>query len=294
MKITSELLKMVVDVDVVIPSVDGLGVADVTSCASMLTFIDDEKYIGTVNSSDCIVAVFVKSQTAEKIRDGITKIIVEDPRWCFFSLVNYVARSKERDVTVISPEASVAENVSIAKRGVVIEAGVIVEPGVTIMEDVIIKSGATIRAGATLGVDGFEHKRTTKGLLSVAHDGVVIIEEGAEVGPNSAVIKGFSYRNTIVGRDTKLDALVHYAHGVQSGSRCLIAASAMIGGHVNIGNDVWIGPGACISNRIQIEDNAFVTLGSVVVRDVAAGNKVTGNFAVPHVQFIRNLKKMVE
>jgi UDP-3-O-[3-hydroxymyristoyl] glucosamine N-acyltransferase len=35
---------------------------------------------------------------------------------------------------------------------------------------------------------------------------------------------------TIIGESTKLDAFVHYAHGVQCGKECLIVAHAMIGG----------------------------------------------------------------
>jgi len=161
------------------------------------------------------------------------------------------------------------------------------------LKDVVIKSGAIIRAGAVVGVDGYEHKRTSKGILTVAHDGKAIIGENAEVGVNSNIVKGFSYRDTVVGSETKIDALVHYAHGAQCGSRCMIVASAMVAGHVTIGDDVWIGPNASISNRISIGDGAFVSLGSVVVQDVPAGTKVTGNFAIPHVRFIRNLKVSV-
>lgn len=59
------------------------------------------------------------------------------------------------------------------------------------MANVKILRQAKIRAGAIIGVDGFEHKKTTRGLLSVIHDGEVIINERAEVGPNNTIIKGF-------------------------------------------------------------------------------------------------------
>lgn len=57
-----------------------------------------------------------------------------------------------------------------------------------------------------------------------------------------------------------------------------------------MGSDVWIGVNATISNRIRIGDGARVSLGSVVTKDVPAGATVTGNFAIDHRQFLKNLK----
>jgi UDP-3-O-[3-hydroxymyristoyl] glucosamine N-acyltransferase len=274
--------------------VDGVGTADSQNFNSVLTFLDDKKYSSIVNGNENIKAVFVRSDDQFVLDERISKLIVDDPKWYFFTLVNHLSSVKNRSNSVVSESANIHSSVVISAQGVVIEDDVVIEAGVVILEDVIIKRGAVIRAGAVIGVNGFEHKRTSRGLITVGHDGGVIIGECAEVGPNNTVIKGFSYRNTVVGPETKLDGLVHYAHGVQSGQRCLIAASAMLAGHVTLGNDVWIGPGASISNRLTLGDKAFVTIGSVVVRDVAAGEKVTGNFAISHVRFIKNLKQSLK
>lgn len=291
--ITSEIIKRATGVACVMRAVACVGVAVTDVGKSMLSFIDDAKYVGLVNSNESIAAIFVTKDIERELRSGIDKIVVDDPRWCFFSLVNYLANSKKRERSKISNKAVIAEGATIAPFGVVIEDNVVVEPGVIVMQDVTIREGVVVRAGAVLGVDGFEHKKTSKGLLTVVHDGELVVERNAEIGPNNTIIKGFSYRATIVGEDTKLDALVHYAHGVQSGKRCLIAANAMIAGHVTLGDDVWVGPSASISNRINVGDGAFITIGSVVVRDVGNGQKVTGNFAIPHATFIRNLKNQV-
>lgn len=274
--------------------VDGLGVVGSKTFDSHLSFISDAKYLSEANENECLKAIFTTRELSSELRGDIVSIEVDDPKWYFFSLVNYLARNKCRERTVISESATIHRTVSIAEEGVVIGDNVIIEPHVTIMPDVLIGDGAIIRAGAVLGVDGYEHKRTSKGLLSVAHDGRVLIGQNVEVGVNCNVSKGFAYRDTIIGQGTKLDALVHYAHGAQCGMNCMVVASAMIGGNVTIGNDVWIGPNASISNRISIGDGAFVTLGSVVVKDVSAGDKVTGNFAIPHLRFIRNLKASVK
>jgi maltose O-acetyltransferase len=51
---------------------------------------------------------------------------------------------------------------------------------------------------------------------------------------------------------------------------------------VRIGSDVWIGGGAILLPGITIGDGAVIGAGSVVTRDVAADQIVTGNPARPH------------
>jgi maltose O-acetyltransferase len=50
---------------------------------------------------------------------------------------------------------------------------------------------------------------------------------------------------------------------------------------VRIGRDVWIGGGAIILPGVTIGDGAVIGAGSVVTRDVGAGETITGNPARP-------------
>ena len=290
-KITSQIINNLFNLNTTNINVDGLGVSDTDIFPSILTFLDKKIFKEQVNKNSKISAAFVKKSDAELLRSDIIKIIVDDPRWYFFSLLNALEKIKIRSKSAISSSAKIHSSAQISETDVFIGEDVVIEPGVVIMAGVKILRQTKIRAGTVIGVDGFEHKKTSRGLLSVVHDGEVIINERAEVGPNNTIIKGFSYRPTIIGEDTKLDAQVHYAHGVQSGSRCLIAASAMLAGHVTLGDDVWIGPAAAISNRVSIDNGSFITIGSTVTKDVAANEKVTGNFAIAHNVFMRNLVK---
>lgn len=265
---------------------DNVGLSDCTLSNNVLTFLDNAKYAAAVNRNPHLKGVFVAEADKHLLRPDITALVAEDPKWCFFSLVSHLGRNKPRQPSVIAASAQIHPSAVIAPEGVVIGENVSIEPNVTIMPDVSIGNGCKIRAGAVIGVDGFEHKRTSKGLLSVVHDGSVLINENVEIGPNNFIAKGFSYRPTVIGKDTKLDALVHYAHGVQCAEGCLIAANAMIAGNVSIGSRVWIGPSASISNRLTIGDNAFITIGAVVIRNVKPKEQVTGNFAIPHDKFL--------
>jgi acetyltransferase-like isoleucine patch superfamily enzyme len=54
-----------------------------------------------------------------------------------------------------------------------------------------------------------------------------------------------------------------------------------VGGHSEIGRGVYIGSGATIIPGRKIRDRARVGAGSVVIRNVAEGQSVFGNPAIP-------------
>ena len=72
----------------------------------------------------------------------------------------------------------------------------------------------------------------------------------------------------------------------RNGSRCC--------GNSRVGDHVWVGVGAIVSNRVRVGDGARVSLGSVVTKEVPAGQTVSGNFAIDHQKFLSNLKKSLE
>ncbi|MDY6833875.1 MAG: UDP-3-O-(3-hydroxymyristoyl)glucosamine N-acyltransferase [Chloroflexota bacterium] len=192
---------------------------------------------------------------------------------------NQIANSAQ-----IHPTAYIeSKNVRIGER---CEIG----PNVSILENSILEDDIVIRAGAVVGTLGFEFKRILGRIVPVIHAGGVFIHNRVELQANSCVSKDIFGGFTEIGDDTKIDNLVHIAHGVVIGKRCLLAACAMIAGSVIIGDDVWIGPSASVSSEIVIGDRASITLGSVVTKNVASGQKVTGNFAIDHDRFISFLK----
>ncbi|WP_439256806.1 UDP-3-O-(3-hydroxymyristoyl)glucosamine N-acyltransferase [Lonepinella sp. BR2271] len=271
---------------------DGLGLLVTTSNGSLLSFIESVKYIAQVNQNESIKGIFCTQQIADsgQVRADIQLFVVDEPKWYFFSIVDYLSQTKQYAPTVIAETSKIGVGAYISPVGVVIGENCIIGENSTILADVTIGDNVRIHPGAVIGCDGFEHKKTSRGILSVRHDGKVFIQNNAQIGVNASISKGFSYRPTIIGESSKLDALVHIAHGVQCGKGCLLVSSAVVSGNVDIGDNVWIGPSAVITNRITIGDNAFITLGSVVTQNVAAGEKVTGNFAIPHQKFLQNLK----
>lgn len=84
-------------------------------------------------------------------------------------------------------------------------------------------------------------------------------------------------RPTRIGANTWLMKKVHVGHDAILGEGCEIAPMSSIGGEVIIGNRVKLGQGALIKPRVTIGDDAVIGMGSVVIRDVPAGETWAGN-----------------
>jgi UDP-3-O-[3-hydroxymyristoyl] glucosamine N-acyltransferase len=269
---------------------ENIGLAN-TQLPNSLTFIDDLKYLNELSQNKNVKGVLTTKEIAGAISDDFIKIISEDPRWDYYTIYNHKAKSLYQEVpSQISPSAQIHHTAFVSEWNVVIGDRSIIGPNVSILSDVEIGQNTIVRAGTVIGTEGFEYKRTTKGILPVFHDGKVIIGNKVDIGALNAIAKGFSFRNTIIDDETKTDNLVHIAHCAYIGKRCLLPASSMIAGSVTIKDDAWIGPNASVSSGITIGENSFITIGSVVVRSVADNQKVTGNFAIPHQIFLNNLK----
>jgi UDP-3-O-[3-hydroxymyristoyl] glucosamine N-acyltransferase len=264
-----------------------------TELPGSITFIDDNKFIAAANANRNITIIITEQEFTEKISKEKQIIVSEDARHCFFSLLNFIAKKGYHEVNSdIHFSVQIHERAFVSGHNVSIGEGTIIEPNVTILPDVMVGTNCIIRAGAVLGSEGFEHKRTKKGVLPVIHNGKVIIGDHVEIGANCTVDKGFSFRHTSIQEYTKLDNLVHIAHGVHIGKACFIAASAMLAGSVTLKDNVWIGPGANIASGITIGNKAQVTIGAVVVQHVEEEQVVSGNFAIDHRKFLKNIIRM--
>ncbi len=258
--------------------------------AALLVFAQSEKYIQLAQKHTNVSAMIVSPTLVPHLPENIGIIAAEDPAISFFLVHEYLFKttdfygkkspSRIADSAIIHPSAYVSDS------GVVIGEHAVIEPRACILDNVTIGSNVIIRAGSIVGTEGFEYKRTPTGIISIPHAGGVDIQSGVEILSNCCVARSLFRRRTVIGKDTKINNLVHIAHNASIGERCLIAAGACVAGSARVGSDVWIGPNAVISNGVSIGNRARVTIGSVVVKDVEDDSTVTGNFALSHRAFL--------
>ena len=261
-----------------------------------LTYIENEKYLYTLGNKD-ISCVICRPEMVHQIPQHISGVVVSpNPKLVFFLIQDFRRESRDKIPTHIDPTAQISPLAYIAPHNVIISKNVEIQPYAVIHENTEIQDNVLICSGTVIGGQSFTAVTDDNGGKFLVKDsGRVRIEFGVEICSNCHIACGtLENDTTIIGEYSKLDAMVHVGHGTIIGKRNLIPAAATISGNCIIGDDTWIGVNATISNRISIGDSSRVTLGSVVTKNVPKGQTVTGNFAIEHKKFLRNLKKSLE
>lgn len=272
-----------------------LGLA-VSKCdESLLTFIESEKYIDSLGEN--ITCLITNEEIGDKLKGKYGILVSKNPRMTYFKLHNKLSKDefykRKTFETEIGENCTISKMASIAENNVIIGNNVIIEEFVVIRENTIIGDNSIIRAGVKIGGEGYEYKRVDGRIMNVVHTGGVIIEDSVEIQYNGTIDKAlYTWDNTIIGRYSKLDNLVHIEHGVKIGERCLIASRSTFGGRTILGDDSWVGLGAIISNGLVLGNNVSISLGSVVTKGLKDGEKVSGNFAIDHNKYIEFIKSI--
>lgn len=224
----------------------------------------------------------------------ISCILTNDPRLSYARTLQFLEKNvgfcDPDEPANIDPTAKISPTAHIGN-GVVIGARTIVGHNVFIGDGAKIGCDCRIKAGAVIGDKGFGFAYDENHIpIEIIHLGNTIIHDRVEVGALTTVCQG-TLSDTILEDDVKLDDHVHIAHNVHLHRRVTVTANATLSGRANIEEDVYIGPGATISNGVAVRQNAKISLGAVVVKDVDKGETVTGNFAINHRRFLRQNSK---
>ena len=261
----------------------------------VLTFLNDEKYYKEIENNKSITCIVTTDEVAQKIeKDKYGIIISNNPRKDFFELHNKLVKEDfyftKRD-NQISEKTYISEKANIGKYNITIEDDVIIEAGVTIYENVTIRRGTTIKSGTILGADGFQYVRDREEIIKVEPAGELEIAENVVIHNNSIIDKGI-FGKTFIGENTKIYNLVHVAHDSKIGKNVFLTAGVIVCGRVKIGDNSYLGPNCTIKNGLFLDKNSKVSMGAVVTKNVNENEVVTGNFAISHEKFIKNLKKI--
>ncbi|MEO8909289.1 MAG: UDP-3-O-(3-hydroxymyristoyl)glucosamine N-acyltransferase [Gemmatimonadaceae bacterium] len=159
-------------------------------------------------------------------------------------------------------------------------------PQVTIYAGAILGARAMVHSGARIGADGFGYVFLSGAHEKIPHVGGCIVGDDVEIGANSTIDRG-SIDDTVIGSGTKIDNLVHIAHNVRIGEKCLIMAQVGIAGSVSVGDGAILAGQAGISGHLSIGAGARLAAQAGVFGDIPAGETWSGYPARPHRESLR-------
>ncbi|HYN91204.1 MAG TPA: acyltransferase [Thermoleophilaceae bacterium] len=108
-----------------------------------------------------------------------------------------------------------------------------------------------------------------------SHEGTVSIGAKSVLGQECTIS---SFQHVSIGRECVIAdrvMLIDFDHGMVEVDRP-IRLQGIYKRDVRVGNNVWIGYGACILRGVTVGDNAVIGTNSVVTRDVPANAVVAG------------------
>lgn len=159
-------------------------------------------------------------------------------------------------------------------------------PHACVMRGCTLGNEVVLGPGCVVGSEGFGFYPTPKGLVRVPQLGTVILEDGVNLGANTAVDRA-RFDATIVRRGAALDNLIHIAHNCSIGEHTAIAALTGVAGGTSIGSGCLIGGHVGIGGHIAIGDGTRVAGSAGVTGNVEAGQAVSGFYAHDHQDSLR-------
>jgi len=274
-----------------------------------LTFVANAQYADHLKTTGAS-AVIVGTREAQAAPSGCALLRCDDPYTAFARALGMFVQSTPPAIGVdrlsaIAPDARIGPDVSIGPfvfvgAGAAVGARTILYPGVVVCagasigEDCVIHSNVSLtdrvavgdrvvlHSGVVVGSDGFGFAPQNDGThLKIPQHAAVVIEDDVEIGANSAIDRP-AVGETRIGAGTKIDNLVHVAHGVTIGRNVLIAAQSGIAGSAAIGEAVMMAGQSGVAGHLAVGPRTKIGAKSAVLQPVEADAFVSGIPAIDH------------
>lgn len=174
----------------------------------------------------------------------------------------------------ISAQAYVGKNSRVGSR-------TLVHPGARILAGCEVGSNCIIHANAVIGSDGFGFTLDQGVHVKVPQVGNVVVEDNVEIGA-CVTIDRATMETTRIGEGSKIDNMVHIAHNVQIGKKCVIVAQVGISGSTILEDYVTLAGQVGTVGHVRVGKGTTVAARGVVTGDVEPGSFVSGFPIKPH------------
>ncbi len=251
-----------------------------------LVFVDHPKYYEKCLRSP---ATFIIINKEVEVPEGKALLVVDEPFEAYQKIVKHF-RPFEPSLQMISESAKIGEGTFIYPGAfignhVVIGSNCLIHPNVSILDHCLIGNNVIIQAGTTIGSDAFYYNTRKdrevwyKKMISC---GRVVIGDDVEIGAGCTIDRGVSH-DTMIGRGTKMDNMIHIGHDTVVGRNCLFAGQVGIAGAVNIEDGVTLWGQVGVSKTLTIQENVVVLAQSGVGGTLEKGQVYFGSPAEPAV-----------
>ena len=283
---------------------------------SALSYVEGPKfadYIATTGAGALVLPADEVLQS-KAIAHSIPWVSVKHPRLVFARAIALFYQPFQQPPgihpsAVVDPTAEIGKAVAVGANVVIqanakvgdhacIHPNVVLYPDTTVGEATVLHANCTIHertqigancvihSGAVIGAEGFGFVPTAEGWEKMHQSGRTVLEDGVEIGCNSTIDRP-AVGETRIGRDTKIDNMVHIAHGCKVGQAVAMAAQVGMAGGVTIGNRVILAGQVGIANQAVVGDRVVASAQSGIHHDIAAGETVSGMPAIPHRLYLR-------
>ncbi len=240
-----------------------------------LVFVDHPKYYEKCINSNASFIIINKDLVAP---EGKALLLVESPFEAYCKIVNHF-RPFEIAPKMISDSATIGEGTYVYPSAFIgnhvkIGKDCTIYPNVSIMDHCIIGDNVVVQAGTVIGGDAFYYntkKDRETWYKKMPSCGRVVLEDNVEIGANCTIDRGVSH-DTLIGKGSKFDNMIHIGHDTVVGKNCLFAANVVVAGVVTIKDGVTIWGGVIVNKTLTIGENA-VLLGRTGVSGDLEGNK---------------------
>src|SRR6478752_2535617 len=241
-----------------------------------LVFVDHPKYYQKCLQS---AASFIIINQMADIPEGKALLITSQPFEAYQKIVRHFrpfepGTKSVNDTavigegTVVFPNAYIGNHVTIGKN-------CIIYPNVTILDHCIIGNDVVVQAGTVIGSHAFYYNTKKNRELwyqRMESSGRVIIEDNVEIGAGCTIDRGVSH-DTVIGKGTKIDNLVHIGHDTVIGRNCLLAGQVGIAGASTLEDNVTLWGQVGVNKTLTIGSNTVIYAQSGVAGDLPP-NKV--------------------